>query len=223
MQNALALFRRGMVWIACSAAITGSARAAGTEPRNYVADSRGGTLVHQPERGDHLRWRAHYFADIKRISYLWCVPYAREVSRIELHGDAFLWWAEAAGRYARGWRPALGSLLAFRSIPRMPLGHLAVVVKIISSREILVSQANWVPDAVTRNVPVIDVSPNNDWTAVRQAVGGGKFGMVYPTYGFIYDDPLQQTIVAGRSAGSEVAEAPPASRIRLTAPNRNLQ
>ncbi len=223
MQNAWALLRRGVVWIACSAAITGSAQAAARDQKSYATNTRSGMLAHQPERGDHLQWRAHYFADIKRISYLWCVPYAREVSRIELHGDAFLWWAEAAGRYARGWRPELGSLLAFRSIPRMPLGHLAVVVKIISSREILVSQANWVPDTVTRNVPVIDVSPENNWTEVRQSVGGGRFGMIYPTYGFIYDDPLPRTIIAEGNADSEVAEAPPAPSLRLVGPHRNLQ
>lgn len=155
--------------------------------------------------------------------WVWADDMSAVECRIELHGDAFLWWAEAAGRYARGWRPELGSLLAFRSIPRMPLGHLAVVVKIISSREILVSQANWVPDTVTRNVPVIDVSPENNWTEVRQSVGGGRFGMIYPTYGFIYDDPLPRTIIAEGNADSEVAEAPPAPSLRLVGPHRNLQ
>jgi hypothetical protein len=36
-------------------------------------------------------------------------------------------------------------------------------------------------------VPVVDVSERNDWTAVRVAMGqSGRFGSIYPTYGFIY-------------------------------------
>ena len=161
-------------------------------------------------------------AGFDRVSYLWCVPYARKLSHIALHGDAFLWWAEADGRYARGNRPQVGSLLAFRSIPRMPLGHLAVVVKVIDSREVLVNEANWVPDTVTRNVPVIDVSPDNTWTEVRQSTGGDSFGLTYPTYGFIYDR-TPQTVIAGRPPDAEVAEAPATPRLRADAPNRNLK
>jgi len=160
--------------------------------------------------------------DFDRVSYLWCVPYARKLSHIALHGDAFLWWAEADGRYARGNHPRVGSLLAFRSIPRMPLGHLAVVVKVIDSREVLVNEANWVPDTVTRNVPVIDVSPDNTWSEVRQSTGGDSFGLTYPTYGFIYDR-TPQTTIAGRTPDAEVAEAPATPRLRTNAPNRNLK
>ncbi len=164
----------------------------------------------------------HYAPHSEHISYLWCVPYARKLSHIALRGDAFLWWAEAEGRYPRGPRPQVGSILAFRSIPRMPLGHLAVVVKIISSREILVNEANWVPDAVTRNVPVIDVSPDNTWTDVRQSTGNGNFGMSYAAYGFIYNDG-PRTLIAGRTAENEVAQAPATPRLRSSGPNRNLR
>lgn len=216
MQNAFGLFRWAACCVTYGAVLIGASQATAKAAATHFAAA-------PADAAYRIEQRARQVAQERHLSYLWCVPYAREVSRIELHGDAFLWWAESEGRYARGWRPELGSLLAFRSIPRMPLGHLAVVVKIISSREILVSQANWVPDTVTRNVPVIDVSPDNDWTEVRQSVGGGRFGMVYPTYGFIYGQPPARTIVADRGGGSEVAEAPPASHIRLTAPHRNLQ
>ena len=41
---------------------------------------------------------------------------------------------------------------------------------------------------VSRGISVVDVSPNNDWTAVRVGLGNsGDYGSVYPTNGFIYD------------------------------------
>ena len=62
--------------------------------------------------------------------------------------------------------------------------------------------ANWSGPGVgrggiSRNITVVDVSPANDWSAVRVALGnGGEFGSVYPTYGFIYDRPDRGTMVA---------------------------
>lgn len=165
---------------------------------------------------------------IHRADYLWCVPYARDVSHINLSGDAFLWWAEAAGRYDRGERPEPGAVLNFRSSARIPMGHVAVVAQVVNSREILVDQANWVPDQVSRDVPVIDVSPNNNWSEVQVAIGDSRFGATYPTYGFIYDQqPGGRTIYASSggagSGGTEVAEAPATDKIRLIAPNRTLR
>ncbi|HEX7391006.1 MAG TPA: CHAP domain-containing protein [Acidiphilium sp.] len=173
----------------------------------------------------HLNERhsSHLHHYIRRSAYLWCVPYARDVSHIDLKGDAFLWWAEAAGRYARGSRPAVGSVLNFRSSGRIPLGHVAVVAKVINSREILVDQANWVPDTVTRDVPVVDVSRDNNWSAVQVSIGGGRFGTTYPTYGFIYDQAPGNVIYARNASGTEVAEAPAPHVIRLNAPNRTLR
>lgn len=47
-------------------------------------------------------------------------------------------------------------------------GHVAVVTEIVSPRIIRVNQANWLNRGeVTLSVPVMDVSQNNDWTAVR--------------------------------------------------------
>ncbi len=160
-----------------------------------------------------------------RHSGLQCVPYAREVSHIDLSGNAFLWWAEAAGRYARGSQPEVGSVLNFRSIGRMPLGHVAVVTAVLDPRTILVTQANWVRGTITNDVTVQDVSADNDWTAVKVELGDGDtMGSSYPTFGFIYNHPDAGTVIASNGgARNEVAEAPAARPVSSEAPNRNLQ
>jgi surface antigen len=130
-----------------------------------------------------------------------CVPYAREVSGIMVAGNAREWWWNAAGQYARGNQPEAGSVLNFRANSRMPLGHVAVVSKVINAREIVVDQANWggrgMRGGVSQNVAVVDVSEANNWSAVRVALGhGGEFGSVYPTYGFIYNRPDNGMVMA---------------------------
>jgi surface antigen len=171
---------------------------------------------------DHNRYYAQSAA--WRYSPLQCVPYAREVSHIELTGNAYLWWAEAAGRYARGDRPEVGAVLNFRGIARMPLGHVAVVTDVINSRSILVTQANWVPDRITNDVRIDDVSPDNNWTEVRVELGDSStLGSVYPTYGFIYNKPAIATVIAANGQSNEVAEAPAAQTLSTQAPDRNLQ
>ncbi len=159
---------------------------------------------------------------------LQCVTFARAASGIELKGNAANWWEAAAGIYERGTRPEPGSVLNFRANGRMRLGHVAVVTAVNGSREIEIEHANWAgPGAnkggVARGIPVIDVSENNDWSAVRVGLGrGGDYGSVYPTYGFIYDRADRGTMVAnGPSGGSqgpaimsvdELAEAPSGGR-----------
>lgn len=123
-----------------------------------------------------------------------CVPYARQVSGITVAGNAWQWWENAAGEYARGDRPEAGSVLNFRANKRMPLGHVAVVTKVVNAREVMVDQANWpvagMRNGVSHDVAVVDVSEANNWSAVRVELGrGGDFGSVYPTYGFIYNRP----------------------------------
>jgi len=167
----------------------------------------------------HVRYRTHY-----RHSYLQCVPYAREVSHIDLSGNAFLWWAEASGRYARGNAPEEGAVLNFRAIGRMPLGHVAVVTSVVDSRTILVTQANWVRGTITNDVTMQDVSPNNDWTEVEVELGDSRtWGAAYPTYGFIYNRPADTTVIATSAQGNELAEAPTAAPISGEAPDRDLQ
>lgn len=100
-----------------------------------------------------------------------CVPYARARSGIQLQGDAWQWWDAAAGRYARSRTPQPGSVLVINRTPRMRDGHVAVVTRVVSSREILVDHANWASGAargrIATNQRVVDVSPSNDWSQVR--------------------------------------------------------
>ena len=174
-----------------------------------------------------------------------CVPYARSVSGIELKGNAANWWAAAAGVYQRGSRPEPGSVMNFRATGHMRLGHVAVVARVVNSREVEIDHANWwgpgARGGVARGIPVVDVSPNNDWSEVRVGLGrSGDFGSVYPTYGFIYDRPDRGTMVAnnlprapmvrvaaaagGLAIYDEVAEAVEPRRPSFSDPvNRNLQ
>ena len=57
-------------------------------------------------------------------------------------------------------------------------GHVAVVKAILSSRLIRVDHANWLNGGeVSLDVPVIDVSPDNDWSEVRVwHIPGGYWG-----------------------------------------------
>ncbi len=127
---------------------------------------------------------------------LQCVPHARNLSRIQLRGDAWTWWASAKGRYARGSAPVPGSVLVLKRKGRSR-GHLAVVTRVLNGREIVVEHANWLNEGrIHRNTPVRDVSPGNDWSAVRVWYTPGRVWgrSVYPAHGFIY--PRPQTAAA---------------------------
>jgi hypothetical protein len=83
-------------------------------------------------------------------------------------------------------------VLVLKRTSRLPQGHLAVVARVVSSREIRVDHANWASGAakgrVAKNQPVMDVSASNDWSLVRvwhprsEAWGASN----YPSYGFIH-------------------------------------
>ncbi len=100
-----------------------------------------------------------------------CVPYARARSGIDLQGDAWTWWDAASGRYARGRSPQPGSVLVINRTARMRSGHLAVVSRVVNSREVLVDHANWASGAARGRIAtdqrVVDVSDRNDWSLVR--------------------------------------------------------
>lgn len=128
------------------------------------------------------------------LPYIQCVPYARQVSGIRLYGDAHTWWEQAAGRYARGNRPKVGAVMAFRPHGAMQLGHVAAISRIIDSRTVLLRHANWSPIEGRRgqledNVRAVDVSPGNDWSEVRvwYAPLGGLGTTHWPVEGFIYN------------------------------------
>ena len=135
--------------------------------------------------GRHARFAPRPLS-FRRGGGLQCVTFARGESGIELSGNATDWWDNAAGIYQRGNRPEMGSVLNFRSNPRMRLGHVAVVTNVIDQRQIEIDQANWsgpgiYSGGVSRSIRVVDVSPANDWTAVRVELGHTEdFGSVYP-------------------------------------------
>jgi hypothetical protein len=121
-----------------------------------------------------------------------CVPFARERSGIQIFGDAGTWWTQAHGRYPRSGLPAPGAVLALRGYNLPERGHVAVVVDVVSDREIRVEQANWLNGGeVSVRVPVRDVSASNDWSEVRvwHIPGGAWGGRVYQVEGFIHPMP----------------------------------
>lgn len=122
-----------------------------------------------------------------------CVPFVREITGIEIYGDADTWWGSAAAKhYMRGSVPQVGSVLVLRASDRLRVGHIAAVRQIVGPREIHVTHSNWGGDEATRRLvhdamPVLDVSPNNDWSQTRFWNNATKsWGAIYPAHGFIY-------------------------------------
>jgi len=130
------------------------------------------------------------YAGSGRVSgaLLQCVPYAREKTGIPIYGDAYTWWDQAAGRYARSATPSEGAVLVLYGYAGPARAHLAVVRQIVDAREIRVDHANWLDDgAIYLDDPVRDVSPAGDWSQVRVFnLRTGAWGSrVYPVQGFI--------------------------------------
>lgn len=125
-----------------------------------------------------------------------CAPFARAASGIQLFGDAWTWWDKADGHYQRGHAPEPGAVLVFARSGRLPLGHVAVVSRVVDARVIMVTHANWSRingerGHVEQDVTLTDVSPDNDWSAVRVWYAGSQAmgTTIYPAYGFIYGAP----------------------------------
>ncbi|MFN3435610.1 MAG: CHAP domain-containing protein, partial [Sphingomonas sp.] len=72
-----------------------------------------------------------------------CVPFARAASGIQIYGDAWTWWDQAGGKYDRGHDPRVGSVIVFAKTGRLPLGHVAVVSRIVEQRVLMLTHANW--------------------------------------------------------------------------------
>ncbi|MGK2910105.1 MAG: CHAP domain-containing protein [Sphingobium sp.] len=120
---------------------------------------------------------------------LQCAPYARQISGIQLFGRAADWWQQASGQYDRGHEPRVGAVLAFASSRSMPAGHVAMVSRVVSDREVLLTHANWsYRGGIEHDVRAIDVSPNNDWSDVKVWYGPiGNLGLrSNAAKGFIY-------------------------------------
>ena len=142
---------------------------------------------------------------------LQCVPYARQLSGVQIFGDAHTWWGQAEGSYAKGRVPKFGAVLAFKPFGKMQLGHVAAVSKVIDNRTILISHANWSTingkrGHIENNVQVVDVSDRNDWSRVRvwYTPIGALGGTEWPTHGFIYPDKAPKSMP---SAGAPVQYA----------------
>lgn len=143
-----------------------------------------------PDAGDEPRV-TDYSANLQ------CVPFARQMSGVQIFGNANTWWAQASGRYARSSQPAFGSVFVLQGYNTTARGHVAVVTHVDSSRLIRVDQANWLNNGeISRSVPILDVSPDNDWSEVRvwHIPGGHWGGRVYTGQGFIHPFQLQAAL-----------------------------
>lgn len=119
---------------------------------------------------------------------IFCVEFARLVSGIALFGDARTWWDQARNSYAQLSNPAPGAVMVFAGRKSMRSGHVAVVKKLVSNRQVLIDHANWGRDgSIYLNAPVVDVSINNDWSVVKVwNVRANKMGTTaYSLKGFI--------------------------------------
>ena len=118
-----------------------------------------------------------------------CAPFARMISGIKIFGNAGTWWAQAAGKFARGSLPKVGSVMAFIPTAKMRIGHVAMVSKIVSAREVLLTHANWSRRGkVETDVRAVDVSEAGDWSKVKVWYAGSMGVSTYPIKGFIYAD-----------------------------------
>lgn len=157
-------------------------------------------------------------AGIVSLPYLQCVPYARQVSGIQIYGDAWTWWGQAEGRYKRGSKPEIGAVMAFEPHGNMKLGHVAAISKIVDSRTVLLRHSNWSPingrrGQIEDDVRAIDVSDNNDWSEVRvwydpiQSLGG----TAWPVHGFIYNEkpgkPTSSSLASSKAEQPKAKEA----------------
>jgi surface antigen len=170
---------------------------------------------------------------------LQCVPYAREHSQIKIMGDANVWWNKAAGKYERGANPAAGAVMVLFHYSASNSGHVAVVRRLVSAREIRIDHANWLDDgSIYVNDPVVDVSAANDWSQVKvwNIKTGGWGTKIFPVQGFIGSGsaaaprgadeapppaetlPPTDALVASVLSDAAGDEAPPVQRMAVAAP-----
>jgi hypothetical protein len=122
---------------------------------------------------------------LRRLS---CVPYARLRSGLQIFGDAKTWWRNATSLYAKITAPVEEAVMVFAGSGRLSRGHVAVVSQVVNAREIRVDHANWQNHGeIDLNMPVEDVSKDNDWSQVKVwNVATKSFGThIYRISGFI--------------------------------------
>jgi hypothetical protein len=133
-----------------------------------------------------------------------CVPYAREHSTVALHGDAYTWWDKASGVYRRSASPSEGAVIVIAGYAGSQRAHVAAVRRLVTPREIRIDHANWLNDgAIYVNDPVVDVSPDNDWSQVKVwNIRSGTWGTkTYTVRGFIGPGPAEgEALVSSNGA-----------------------
>ncbi|MFG6080387.1 CHAP domain-containing protein [Paracoccus litorisediminis] len=176
--SAAAILLSALALSGCSAPATTSATSSGPDLRfGRVHEDKGRLSMALLEAKEKR----------SRGQRVWCVPFARDLSGINIYGNAKEWWRRASGIYGRGHQPAPGAVMAFSATRRNPNGHVAVVNRVVSMREVLVDHANWPrPSQISLKMRAVDVSEKNDWSAVRLESTKGALGSIYPVTGFIY-------------------------------------
>jgi surface antigen len=144
-------------------------------------------------------------------SFWQCVPYARLMSGVEIRGNAHTWWGQAAGKYERGREPRVGAVMSMRPHGGSRLGHVAVVSRIVSDREVLLDHANWSRRGrIERGVRAVDVSANGDWSRVKIWFASlrdlGKTS--YPVNGFIYSNKASGPVMMAVKQPTQPAANP---------------
>lgn len=205
--------RSALLGLAITATLTAPAHAASSIDVASIVSGRGAS-----DREDDDRRNVPAGGDSALPPYLQCVPYARDVTGIQIRGDAWTWWGQAEGRYARGTRPKVGAVMAFQPHGKMELGHVAAVSRIVDSRTVLLRHANWSPingrrGQIEDNVRAVDVSPDNDWSQVRVwfAPIASLGSTAWPVQGFIYPQrerlaAKQDKHAAGRRAKEDLPD-----------------
>ena len=72
-----------------------------------------------------------------------CVPFARAASGIQIYGNAWTWWEQADGKYQRTHTPKEGAVIVCAKTARLPMGHVAVVSRVVEKRVVMLTHANW--------------------------------------------------------------------------------
>ncbi|MBY0564315.1 MAG: CHAP domain-containing protein [Hyphomonadaceae bacterium] len=120
---------------------------------------------------------------------LQCAIYARQRTGLELSGEARNWWPQADGRYRRASTPSAGAVIVMGGTEA---GHVAVVARVLSARQIVVDHANWLGGGeIITGALVEDASAANDWSTIRVwNVETNSMGLRdYPVYGFVGPGP----------------------------------
>jgi surface antigen len=121
---------------------------------------------------------------------LQCAIYARQRTGISLTGAARNWWPQAEGRYRRSATPTAGAVIVMGGTSA---GHVAVVTRVIGSRQIVVDHANWLGGGeIITGALIEDASADNDWSQVHVwNVQTNSMGLrQYPVYGFVGPDTV---------------------------------